>query len=48
MDGLTLQDMEKKMIEQSLKVNEGNISAVASELGITRPTLYNKMKKYQL
>lgn len=47
-EGLTLQDMERKMIEQSLRANEGNISAVASELGITRPTLYSKMKKYQL
>lgn len=47
-EGLTLQDMERKMIEQSLRSNEGNISAVASELGITRPTLYSKMKKYQL
>ena len=46
--GLTLQDMEKRMIEHSLIQNDGNISAVANELGITRPTLYNKIKKYKL
>lgn len=44
----TLEDMEKQMIRQTLEKCGGNLSAVASQLGITRQTLYNKMKKYGL
>jgi len=44
----TLEEMEKAMIEKSLKLQEGNLSAVAAQLGITRQTLYNKLKKYNL
>ncbi|HBE39895.1 MAG TPA: hypothetical protein DDW27_01570 [Bacteroidales bacterium] len=42
---LTLEEMEKKMIRESLKRHGNNISVVAAKLGITRQTLYNKMKK---
>lgn len=42
----TLDEAEKRLIENSLKRNHDNLSAVAVELGITRPTLYSKMKKY--
>ncbi|GHT63901.1 sigma-54-dependent Fis family transcriptional regulator [Bacteroidia bacterium] len=42
----TLEDAEKILIHNSLKRNKGNLSAVAEELGISRPTLYNKMNKY--
>ena len=48
LEGLSLQEMEKQLIAQALETHEGNISAVAQELGITRPTLYNKLKKYKL
>ena len=44
----TLEDMEKQMIRHTLDKCGGNLSAVASQLGITRQTLYNKMKKYGL
>ena len=44
----TLDEAEKYLIINSLKRNNDNLSAVASELGITRPTLYSKMKKYNL
>jgi len=44
----TIEDMEKKMIILSLKKNNRNQSAAAEQLGITRQTLYNKMKKYDL
>lgn len=47
-EGLTLEDMEKAMIKKSLAKHDGNISAIAAELGISRPTLYSKMKKYDL
>lgn len=44
----TLEDMEKQMIKSVLDRNSGNLSTVATQLGITRQTLYNKMKKYNL
>jgi DNA-binding NtrC family response regulator len=45
---LTLDDMEKQMIEAALDKNNGNLTAVATQLGITRQTLYNKIKRYDL
>ena len=45
---LTLEEMEKRMINVSLDKNYGNLSAVAEQLGITRQTLYNKIKKFGL
>jgi transcriptional regulator with PAS, ATPase and Fis domain len=42
---ITLEEMEKKMILDSLKRHGNNLSAVASKLGITRQTLYNKLRK---
>jgi DNA-binding NtrC family response regulator len=45
---MTLEDMEKKMIADSLRRYGNNISVVAGKLGITRQTLYNKMKSYGL
>ena len=48
MQASTLEDMEKQMIRKALGNCNGNLSAVASQLGITRQTLYNKMKKYGL
>lgn len=45
---LSLDEMEKQLIEASLEKHNGNLSAVASQLGITRQTLYNKIKKHDL
>lgn len=47
-DNTTLEEMEKTMIAESLRKYDNNLSAVASQLGITRQTLYNKLKKYDL
>jgi transcriptional regulator with PAS, ATPase and Fis domain len=44
----TLEEMEKKLIADSIKRHDNNLSIVASRLGITRQTLYNKLKKYDL
>ena len=44
----TLEEMEMQMIGKTLEKYGGNLSAVAAQLGITRQTLYNKMKKYGL
>jgi len=45
---ITLEEMEKKLIAESIKKHDNNLSVVASKLGITRQTLYNKLKKYDL
>ena len=42
---ITLNEMEKKMILKALDHHNGNFTAAANELGITRQTLYNKVKK---
>ena len=44
---MTLDEMEHKLISDTLR-RYGNISIVAGKLGITRQTLYNKMKKYNI
>ncbi len=44
----TIEDMEKTMINRVLQKSNMNLSATAGQLGITRQTLYNKMKKYNL
>ena len=41
----TLEEMEKQMIKQALEKNNGNFTAAADQLGITRQTLYNRFKK---
>jgi transcriptional regulator with PAS, ATPase and Fis domain len=43
---MTLEEMEKYMINLAIDKNRGNLSAVAEQLGISRQTLYNKMKKF--
>jgi len=45
---MTIEEMEKKMITESLRKYDNNISVVSGKLGITRQTLYNKMKVYGL
>ena len=44
----TLDDMERQMIERAMASCGGNMSAVAARLGISRQTLYNKIKRYGL
>jgi len=42
---LTLNEMEQQMILRALDQHDGNYSAAAEQLGISRQTLYNKLKK---
>ncbi|MFH6603426.1 sigma-54-dependent transcriptional regulator [Maribacter algicola] len=42
---ITLEEMEAQMISNALDQNDGNYSAAAEQLGISRQTLYNKIKK---
>ncbi len=44
----TITDMEKIMIEDAIDKYNGNLSQVSEKLGITRQTLYNKIKRYGL
>lgn len=41
----TLEEMERQMIMKALDAHEGNYSAAAEQLGVSRQTLYNKLKK---
>ncbi|MGW8315073.1 MAG: sigma-54-dependent transcriptional regulator [Bacteroidales bacterium] len=43
---LTLEEMEEKVIRATLARSGNNLTAAASSLGISRPTLYGKIKKY--
>jgi DNA-binding NtrC family response regulator len=45
---LTLDEMERDVIHKTLIACEGNMTEVAEKLGVTRQTLYNKLKKYNL
>jgi transcriptional regulator with PAS, ATPase and Fis domain len=42
----TLEEMEKRMVDHAIRKNHGNLSAAAEQLGITRQTLYNKIKRF--
>lgn len=44
----TLDEMERSMVSRAIEQCEGNLSQAAAMLGITRQTLYNKMKRYGL
>ena len=45
---LNLEDNQKNLILRAINKVNGNYSAAAEELGISRKTLYNKLKKYEL
>ncbi|WP_232831479.1 sigma-54-dependent Fis family transcriptional regulator [Pseudogemmobacter bohemicus] len=43
---VNLTDMEEQAIRRTLTAEEGNLTRVAQVLGISRPTLYRKLKTY--
>ncbi|MGQ9917799.1 MAG: sigma-54-dependent transcriptional regulator [Bryobacteraceae bacterium] len=45
-DNMTLAEMEKLMIEATLRRTGGNVKEAAASLGIDRSTLYEKLKRY--
>jgi DNA-binding NtrC family response regulator len=47
-DCTTIEEMERRMIRASMNKHNGNLSLVAGELGVSRQTLYNKIKRYEL
>lgn len=44
----TIEDMERSMISEAIGKCGGNLSLAAAKLGISRQTLYNKMKRYNI
>jgi len=44
--GVTLEEVERRVIEESLKANLGNREKTARQLGITARTLRDKLKKW--
>lgn len=47
-EAATLDEMERHMIQQAIEKHSGNLSAAADQLGITRQTIYNKIKKLKI
>ena len=51
-NGGTLKDVsdaeEERLVREAVERSNGNISAAAKSLGVSRPTMYAKMKKYGL
>ncbi len=47
-EATTLEEMEYNMIKNAMDKYSGNLSLVTSQLGISRQTLYNKIKRYEL
>jgi two-component system NtrC family response regulator len=43
---MTIDEIEKAMIEKSLRHHDGNISRVAESLGLSRAALYRRLEKY--
>ncbi len=48
LDTFNLDEIEKHVIEKVLKQNQGNVTQAASQLGLTRTSLYRRMEKYGL
>ena len=46
--GMSMREVERGVIEMILKRYEGNKTKTAGALGISRKTLYNKLRKYNL
>jgi DNA-binding NtrC family response regulator len=47
-DSYNLDDIEKAVISKVIKQNQGNVTQAASQLGLTRTSLYRRMEKHGL
>lgn len=47
-DDMSLEDVEKQVIEATIKRTQGNIKEAAAVLGIDRSTLYEKIRRYEI
>ena len=48
MEGLTLEETERQRILQALEQYDNNLSQVATVLGVSRPSLYRRLEKYNI
>ena len=46
--GMTLEQVERHMIEHALEEHQGNISRVAKALGLSRTALYRRLERHGL
>jgi len=47
--GLTpLEQQEKRFFKRALKLHKGNVSSIAQECRLSRPTVYKKLRQYGL
>jgi transcriptional regulator of acetoin/glycerol metabolism len=47
-DSFSMEQMERLTIQQALRVSAGNRTKAAGLLGISRDTLYRKLRQYQI
>ena len=47
-DSFSMEQMERLTIQQALRVSGGNRTKAAGILGISRDTLYRKLRQYQI
>ncbi len=45
---VSLEDLEKHAIRECMRHHDGNVTRVSRQLGISRTTLYSKMRKYRI
>lgn len=45
---MTLDEIERAMIDKAMRHHAGNITHVAEALGVTRAALYRRLKKFGL
>ena len=48
LEGLTLEEAERILIQKALRRHEGNVSRAAGELGLSRSALYRRLDRYGL
>ncbi|UCC25727.1 MAG: sigma-54-dependent Fis family transcriptional regulator [Gemmatimonadales bacterium] len=48
LEGLTLDEVERRLIEKSLERHEGNVSRAAEQLGLSRSALYRRLQRHGL
>ena len=45
---MTMDEVEKAMIEKSLRHHGGNVSKAAESLGLSRAALYRRLEKHRI
>jgi DNA-binding NtrC family response regulator len=48
LEGLTLDEVERRLIEKALERHEGNVSRAAEQLGLSRSALYRRLQRHDL